>query len=125
MLSAPVMVALLLTQFVMGLISQAVPTVNIFIVSFPLTIGIGPCRAFPAGVVHYSRAELSRLDKWRRGKETGEVQPADATVIRGPVELKQTERFLTTQLDDAANGAKWASGRARQAPRSRAVRSES
>lgn len=41
MLSAPVIVALLLTQFVMGLISRAVPTVNIFIVSFPLTIGIG------------------------------------------------------------------------------------
>lgn len=41
MLSAPVIVALLLTQFVMGLITKAVPTVNIFIVSFPLTIGIG------------------------------------------------------------------------------------
>lgn len=41
MISAPVIVALLLTQFVMGLISKAVPTVNIFIVSFPLTIGIG------------------------------------------------------------------------------------
>ena len=39
--SAPVIVALLLTQFVMGLISKAVPSVNIFIVSFPLTIGIG------------------------------------------------------------------------------------
>lgn len=41
MISAPVIVALLLTQFVMGLITKAVPTVNIFIVSFPLTIGIG------------------------------------------------------------------------------------
>lgn len=41
MVSAPVLVALLLTQFVMGLVSKAVPTVNIFIVSFPLTIGIG------------------------------------------------------------------------------------
>jgi flagellar biosynthesis protein FliR len=41
MVSAPVVVALLLTQFVMGLLSRAVPTVNIFIVSFPLTIGIG------------------------------------------------------------------------------------
>ncbi len=40
-LSAPVIVALLLTQFVMGLVTKAVPTVNIFIVSFPLTIGIG------------------------------------------------------------------------------------
>lgn len=41
MASAPVIVALLLTQFVMGLITKAVPTVNIFIMSFPLTIGIG------------------------------------------------------------------------------------
>lgn len=41
MVSAPVIVALLLTQFVMGLITKAVPTVNIFIVSFPLTIAIG------------------------------------------------------------------------------------
>ncbi|MCB0353334.1 MAG: flagellar biosynthetic protein FliR [Bdellovibrionales bacterium] len=41
MVSAPVIVALLLTQFVMGLVTKAVPSVNIFIVSFPLTIGIG------------------------------------------------------------------------------------
>ncbi len=41
MVSAPVVVALLLTQFVMGLLSKAVPSVNVFIVSFPLTIGIG------------------------------------------------------------------------------------
>ncbi|MBX7144169.1 MAG: flagellar biosynthetic protein FliR [Oligoflexia bacterium] len=40
-LSVPVIVALLLTQFVLGLVTKAVPTVNIFIVSFPLTIGIG------------------------------------------------------------------------------------
>jgi flagellar biosynthetic protein FliR len=41
MISSPVVVALLLTNFVMGMITKAVPTVNIFIVSFPLTIGIG------------------------------------------------------------------------------------
>jgi flagellar biosynthesis protein FliR len=41
LISSPVVVALLLTQFVMGLLSRAVPTVNIFIISFPLTIGIG------------------------------------------------------------------------------------
>lgn len=40
-LSAPVIVALLLTQFVMGLVSRAVSTINIFIISFPLTIGVG------------------------------------------------------------------------------------
>ena len=41
LLASPVIVALLLTQFVMGLVTKAVPTVNIFIISFPLTIGIG------------------------------------------------------------------------------------
>ncbi len=41
LVSAPVIAALLLTNFVMGIISKMVPTVNIFIVSFPLTICIG------------------------------------------------------------------------------------
>ena len=41
LVAAPVIVALMLTNFVMGLISKAISQVNIFIVSFPLTIGIG------------------------------------------------------------------------------------
>jgi flagellar biosynthetic protein FliR len=41
LLAAPVIAALLLTNFVMGVISKAVPTVNIFIVSFPITVSIG------------------------------------------------------------------------------------
>lgn len=41
LISAPVIVALLLTNFVMGIISKAVPTINIFIISFPLTIAVG------------------------------------------------------------------------------------
>jgi flagellar biosynthetic protein FliR len=41
LISAPVIVALLLTNFVMGIISKAIPTVNIFIISFPMTIGVG------------------------------------------------------------------------------------
>ncbi len=41
LLSAPILVAMLLTNAVMGLISKAVPSVNIFVVSFPLTIGVG------------------------------------------------------------------------------------
>jgi flagellar biosynthetic protein FliR len=40
-IASPVIVALLLTNFVMGLLSKAVPSINIFIISFPLTIGIG------------------------------------------------------------------------------------
>lgn len=41
LIAAPVIVALMLTNFVMGLISKAIPQINVFIVSFPLTIGIG------------------------------------------------------------------------------------
>jgi flagellar biosynthetic protein FliR len=40
-LSMPVLVALLLAQFVMAIISRSVPTINIFIVSYPVTIGLG------------------------------------------------------------------------------------
>lgn len=64
LLSAPVIVALLLTQFVMGLVTKAVPTVNIFIVSFPLTIGIGlilTVLALP-DMMHFVRQEFTGLD---------------------------------------------------------------
>jgi len=64
MVSAPVVVALLLTQFVMGLITKAVPTVNIFIISFPLTIGIGlilSLLSLPEILVYVDR-EFSRMD---------------------------------------------------------------
>lgn len=39
--AAPILVALLVTQFVLGIITKAVPQVNVFIVSLPLTIGMG------------------------------------------------------------------------------------
>jgi flagellar biosynthetic protein FliR len=39
--SAPIIVALLLTQFVLGLLSKSIPTINLFIMSFPLTVGVG------------------------------------------------------------------------------------
>jgi flagellar biosynthesis protein FliR len=41
LIASPVIVALLLTNFVMGIVSKAIPTLNIFVVSFPLTIGVG------------------------------------------------------------------------------------
>lgn len=41
MIAAPVIAALLLTNFVLAIISKAVPTVNLFIISFPLTIAVG------------------------------------------------------------------------------------
>lgn len=40
-ISAPVLVMALVTQFLFGLITRAVPQVNIFIMSMPLTIGLG------------------------------------------------------------------------------------
>jgi len=63
LIAAPVVVALLLTNFVMGLISKAIPTVNIFIISFPLTIGIGfaiSILALPE-VSYFLAREMTRL----------------------------------------------------------------
>ena len=55
LIAAPVVTALLLTNFVMGIISKAIPTVNIFIISFPLTIGVG----FAISII--ALPEVSRL----------------------------------------------------------------
>lgn len=41
LIASPVLVAILVTQFVLGLVTRFVPQVNVFIVSLPLTIGIG------------------------------------------------------------------------------------
>lgn len=64
MISAPVMVALLLTQFVMGLVTKAVPTVNVFVVSFPLTIGIGLILTALSlrEVLNFSYREIQNID---------------------------------------------------------------
>lgn len=40
-LAAPVMVALLLTSVVLGIMARAFPQMNVFMVSFPLNIGLG------------------------------------------------------------------------------------
>jgi flagellar biosynthesis protein FliR len=64
MIAAPVIVALLLTNFVLAIISKAVPTVNIFIISFPLTVAVGlglSTLALPeAG--HYISRQFVRLE---------------------------------------------------------------
>jgi flagellar biosynthesis protein FliR len=47
----------------MGLISKAIPTVNIFLISFPLTIGIGfaiSILALPE-VANFLAGEMTRL----------------------------------------------------------------
>ncbi len=64
LISAPVVVALLLTQFMMGLLTKAVPTINVFVVSFPITIGIGlvlTMLSLPE-IVIFMRSELAGLD---------------------------------------------------------------
>lgn len=64
MIAAPVIVALLLTNFVLAIISKAVPTVNIFIISFPLTIAVGlglSVLALPE-VGHYISRQFVRLE---------------------------------------------------------------
>lgn len=40
-ISAPVLVTVLIAQFVLGIITKFIPQVNIFIISFPLIIGVG------------------------------------------------------------------------------------
>ncbi len=63
LIAAPAIVALLLTNFVMGIISKAVPTINIFIISFPLTIGVGLVISIIAlpEVMHFLGREFTRL----------------------------------------------------------------
>ncbi len=64
MISAPVIVALLLTNFVLAIISKAVPTVNIFIISFPLTVAVGlgiSLVALPE-VGHYIEQQFLRIE---------------------------------------------------------------
>ncbi len=39
--AAPILVAVLVTNFVLGLITKAVPQVNVFIIGMPLTLGMG------------------------------------------------------------------------------------
>ena len=41
MVSAPILVTALITQFILGLVTKFIPQVNIFIISLPLTLGLG------------------------------------------------------------------------------------
>lgn len=64
LVASPVVVALLITQFMMGLTTKMVPTVNIFVVSFPLTVGIGlliTAVAFPT-LAHYANSKLTGIE---------------------------------------------------------------
>lgn len=41
MVASPVIAALFLLQVLLGMLSKAVPTINVFIVSFPITVAVG------------------------------------------------------------------------------------
>jgi flagellar biosynthetic protein FliR len=64
LLSAPVVVALLLVQLVMGIISKAVSTINVFVVSFPITVGAGLIILLfsIASIVRLTEKEFRRLE---------------------------------------------------------------
>lgn len=69
MIAAPVIVSLLLTQFVMALLTKAVPTINVFIISFPLTIGIGLvllALALPDVMIYVSKEFMQVENIWQK-----------------------------------------------------------
>lgn len=64
--SAPILVSILVTQFVLGLITKSVPQVNIFIISLPLTIGMGlyiTAYTFP-GMIENLLEEFEQLEEY-------------------------------------------------------------
>jgi flagellar biosynthesis protein FliR len=40
-ISAPIVSTLLITQFILGVLSKTVPSINVFFISFPVTVAIG------------------------------------------------------------------------------------
>ena len=65
-LAAPVMVVLILSNIGLGLIARTMPQLNVFIVSFPLTIGIG-FLALMLTMPYYGVAMERMLEPARRG----------------------------------------------------------
>lgn len=63
--SAPIIVAGLLTQFVLGLVTKFVPQINVFIISLPLNIlaGLYIVVATVYGLAQHSYADLSFLEE--------------------------------------------------------------
>ncbi len=41
LIASPIIATLLITQFVLGILSKTVPSVNVFFISFPITVAIG------------------------------------------------------------------------------------
>lgn len=63
LIAAPVLVTLLVTQFVLGLLTKFVPQVNVFIISMPLTIGLGLFIVVYCfdGLTRFSLAQFNKL----------------------------------------------------------------
>lgn len=63
--SAPIIVSALLTQFVLGLVTKFVPQMNVFIISLPLTLIAGlyiVTTTFP-GFCHHTEMEFSKMEE--------------------------------------------------------------
>ncbi|MFN8392305.1 MAG: flagellar biosynthetic protein FliR [Bdellovibrionota bacterium] len=64
-ISAPIIVSSLLTQFVLGLVTKFVPQVNVFIISMPLTIlaGLFIIVATFYGLAHHAELDFTQLEE--------------------------------------------------------------
>lgn len=59
LISAPIVSTLLITQCVLGILSKTIPSINVFFVSFPITVGVGLTLAsasLPSVIVVLERA---------------------------------------------------------------------
>jgi flagellar biosynthetic protein FliR len=41
LIASPIVATLLITQFVLGILSRTIPSINVFFLSFPITVGLG------------------------------------------------------------------------------------
>ena len=41
LIASPIVATLLITQFVLGILSKTIPSINVFFLSFPITVGLG------------------------------------------------------------------------------------
>ncbi len=93
-IGAPVIIALILAQMAMGVISRAVPQIQIFLISFPLMIGIGLI-VFGLSLSLYTSLlqgqmtrtlELRLVDVLMNVRPTDEPMVAGHTIKDGPAE---------------------------------------
>jgi len=84
--SAPIIVASLLTQFVLGLVTKFVPQVNVFIISMPLSIlaGLYIVLATVYGLADHSYIDLKNLEETLGRIIVSQAPPPQASVAPSP-----------------------------------------